>query len=84
LTTDNLIHNRDPQFTAEFLQMIGDARVESAKLPPRSPNLNGYAERFVRSIRESRLGRLIFFGGRHCGLPFNFIAHYHGDAITRA
>jgi putative transposase len=36
--------------------------VESVKLPPRSPNLNAYAERFVRSIKESCLERLILFG----------------------
>ena len=59
-----LIHDRDPLFTAEFLSMIGDAGVESVKLPPRSPNLNAYAERFVRSIKESCLDRMIFFGGQ--------------------
>ena len=42
--------------------MIADAGVESVKLPPRSPNLNAYAERFVRSIKESCLKRMIFFG----------------------
>ena len=54
-----LIHDRDPLFTAEFLNMIADAGVESVKLPPRSPNLNAYAERFVRSIKESCLERMI-------------------------
>jgi hypothetical protein len=48
-----LIHDRDPLFTAEFLNMLGDSGVKSVKLPPRSPNLNAYAERFVRSIKES-------------------------------
>ena len=57
-----LIHDRDPLFTAEFLNMIADAGVESVKLPPRCPNLNAYAERFVRSIKESCLDRMIFFG----------------------
>jgi putative transposase len=42
--------------------MIADTAVESVKLPPRSPNLNAHAERFVRSIKESCLDRLIFFG----------------------
>jgi hypothetical protein len=32
------------------------------KLPPRSPNLNAHAERFVRSIKECCLDRLILFG----------------------
>jgi putative transposase len=57
-----LIHDRDPLFTAEFLNMITDAGVETVKLPPRSPNLNAHAEGFVRSIKESCLNRIIFFG----------------------
>ena len=32
------------------------------RLPPRSPNLNAYAERFVRSIKEECLDRMIFVG----------------------
>ena len=38
-----LIHDCDPLFTAEFLNMITDAGVKSVKLPPRSPNLKDYA-----------------------------------------
>ncbi len=57
-----LIHDRDPLFSAALLNMIADAGVESVKLPPRSPNLNAYAERLVRSIKESCLERMIFFG----------------------
>src|SRR6204780_2112617 len=75
-----LIHDRDPLFTAEFLKMIADAGVESVKLPPRSPHLNAYAERFVRSIRESCLERLIFFGEASLRTAIqNFVAHYHGE-----
>jgi hypothetical protein len=39
-----------------------EAGVASVKLPPRSPNLNAYAERFVRPIKESCLERVILFG----------------------
>jgi putative transposase len=42
--------------------MLADAQVESVTLPARSPNLNAYAERFVRSIKESCLDQMIFFG----------------------
>ena len=52
-----LIHDRDPVFTAEFLKMLADVGVQSVKLPPRSPNLNAHAERFVRTIKESCLDR---------------------------
>jgi putative transposase len=50
-----LIHDRDPLFTEEFLKTVKAAGIESVKLPPRSPNLNAYAERFVRTIKESCL-----------------------------
>jgi hypothetical protein len=36
--------------------------VKSVKLPPRAPNLNAHAERFVRTIKESCLDRRILFG----------------------
>jgi len=42
--------------------MLASGGVKSVKLPPRSPNLNAYAERFVRTIKESCLDRMIFFG----------------------
>jgi putative transposase len=75
-----LIHDRDPLFTAEFLGMIAAAGVESVMLPPRSPNLNAYAERFVRSIKESCVDRMIFFGEESLRTAVqNFVAHYHSE-----
>jgi transposase InsO family protein len=80
-----LIHDRDPLFTAEFWRMIADAGVESVKLPPRSPNLNAHAERFVRSIKESCLDRLIFFGEDSLRTAIqNFVPTITGNAITKA
>jgi hypothetical protein len=38
-----LIHDRDPLFTAEFLEILGSVGVKSVQLPPRSPNLKDYA-----------------------------------------
>ena len=50
------------------------------KVPPRSPNLNAYAERFVRSIKESCLERLILFGESSLRTAIqNFMAHYHSE-----
>ena len=75
-----LIHDRDPLFTGEFLRMMAAAGVESVKLPPRSPNLNAHAERFVRSIKESCLEHLIFFGEESLRTALqNFVAHYHTE-----
>src|SRR5262249_46151022 len=75
-----LIHDRDPLFTAEFLKMIEDVGVESVKLPPRSTNLNAYAERFVRTIKESCLEKMILFGEESLRIAVhNFVAHYHNE-----
>ena len=57
-----LTHDRDPLFTAEFQDILASVGVTAVKLPPQSPNLNAYAERFVRSIKESCLDRLILLG----------------------
>jgi transposase InsO family protein len=75
-----LIHDRDPLFTAEFLGMLADVGVKSMKLPPRSPNLNAHAERFVRSIKESCLDRMVFFGERSLRTGIReFVQHYHSE-----
>jgi putative transposase len=75
-----LIHDRDPLYTAEFLTMLKSVGVKSVRLPARSPNLNAYAERFVRSIKESCLDRMILFGeGSLRTAVRQFVAHYHTE-----
>ena len=75
-----LIHDRDPLFTAEFQSIVAGVGVTSVKLPPQSPNQNAYAERFVRSIKESCLERLILFGENSLRTAAReFIAHYLGE-----
>lgn len=75
-----LIHDRDPLYTRDFLNLLADARIESVKLPPRSPNLNAYAERFVRTIKESCLDQMIFFGEDSLrGAIHEFVVHYHHE-----
>ena len=75
-----LIHDRDPLFTAEFLETLGTSGVKSVKLPPRSPNLNAHAERFVRTIKESCLERMILFGeGSLRKAVHEFVLHYHHE-----
>ncbi len=57
-----LIHDRDSKFTEAFDQYLKDSGVEPVVLPTRSPNLNTHCERFVRSIKEEALSRMIFMG----------------------
>jgi putative transposase len=57
-----LIHDRDGKYCSAFQQIIDDAGIERVVLPPRSPNLNAYAERWVRSVKEEALSQMILFG----------------------
>ena len=50
-----LIHDRDPLYTRVFSEILESSGVQLIRLPPKSPNLNAYAERFVRSIKEECL-----------------------------
>ena len=55
-------HHRDGQFYPAFQKLIDAAEVTRVPLPPRLPNLNAYAERWVRSVKKECLSRLIRFG----------------------
>jgi putative transposase len=57
-----LIHDRDGKYCPAFQQIIDAAGITRIPLPPRSPNLNAFAERWVRSVKEECLSRLILFG----------------------
>ena len=73
-----LIHDRDPLFTTEFDGILRSAGIAPIKLPPRSPNLNAYAERFVRSIKEECLDQMITFGERRLRAAVDeYVDHYH-------
>jgi putative transposase len=57
-----LLHDRDSKYCSAFRQVIEAGRVKTLVLPPRSPNLNAYAERWVRSVKEECLAKLILLG----------------------
>ena len=57
-----LIQDRSSLFTKQFRETLRSSGVGSLRLPARSPNLNAFAERFVRTIKESCLDHMIFFG----------------------
>ena len=59
-----LIIDRDGKYCDAFVQLLEDAGVKMVLLPPKSPNLNAHAERFVRTIKSECTDRLIFFGDR--------------------
>ena len=75
-----LIHDRDPLFTRKFGAILRSAGIESIRLPSKSPNLNAYAERFVRSIKSECLAQVIPLGERHLrSLVREYTEHYHHE-----
>jgi len=75
-----LIHDRDSKFTAAFDELLDASGVEPVRLPPRSPDLNAFAERFVRSIKEECLDRMILFGEKSLRYTIKeYLAHYHSE-----
>jgi putative transposase len=75
-----LIHDRDGKYCPAFQQIIDAAGITRVPLPPRSPNLNAYAERWVRSVKEECLSRVILFGeaSLHYALA-QYVEHFHHE-----
>jgi transposase InsO family protein len=57
-----LIHDRSPSFSKAFRKILRDGGVKTIRLPRRSPNLNPFSERWVRTAKELCVDRMIFFG----------------------
>jgi transposase InsO family protein len=75
-----LIIDRDPKYCADFRALIERGGSEIIRLPPRSPNLNAHAERFVGSIKSECLNCLIFFGEASLRRAIrNYVIHYHQE-----
>jgi transposase InsO family protein len=75
-----LIHDRDPLFTSRFRQTLHAAGVRCLKTPKQSPNLNAYAESWVRSIKREALDRMILFGEKHVWhVVSEYVDHYNKE-----
>src|SRR2546425_6296298 len=75
-----LIHDRDGKYCPAFQHIIDAAGVERVVLPPRSPNLHAYAERWVRSVKDEALSRLILFGEASLRQVLTqYVAHFHHE-----
>jgi transposase InsO family protein len=73
-----MIMDRDAKYSAAFRAALTRERIEPIRLPPRSPNLNAYAERFVRSVKTECTGRMIFFSSSSLERALtHYVAHYH-------
>ena len=77
---DYLIHDRDGKYCAAFQQILEGMGIKRVTLPARSPNLNAFAERWIQSIKEECLSKLILFGEGALRRAINeYVAHYHRE-----
>ena len=75
-----VLHDRDTKFCREFRETLAAGGVKCLPLPAKSPNLNSYAERWVRSVREECPSRLILFGENSLRRAVsNFLEHFHHE-----
>ena len=76
----HLIMDRDGKFCPVFRTYLEVAGVNPVRLPPRSPNLNAYSERWVRSIKEECLSKLMIFTEEELrNAVAHYVAHYHEE-----
>jgi transposase InsO family protein len=79
-TYDVLICDRDAKWSASVRDRLREAGIRVVPTPYQAPNANAYAERFVRSIKEECLDRMILLGERHFRRAVTeFVAHYHHE-----
>jgi putative transposase len=80
-----LICDRDRKSSAEVRRLLNEAGLRVVQTPLQAPNANAYAERFVRSIKEECLDRMIPIGERHFRRAIReFVDHYHHERNHQA
>jgi putative transposase len=80
-----LVRDRTGQFTASFDALLTDTDITVVKIPPRCPQANCFAERFVLTARTALTDRMLIFGQRHLRTVLaEFVRHYNGRRPHRA
>jgi len=75
-----LLHDRDTKYTRSFQAIIASGHVKTLVLPARSPNLNAYAERWIRSARDECLSKLIPLGEHSLRRALSeYVQHFHAE-----
>jgi hypothetical protein len=75
-----LLMDRDDKFCQQFRDLLQHEGVCPVRLSPRSPNLTPHIERFMGSIKQECLSRLIFFGEHSLRHAIReYLVHYHGE-----
>jgi len=80
LNSRYLIMDRDTKYTEDFRGHLYQEGVKPVRCPARAPNCNAFAERFVRSIKDECLDRMILFGEASLHRVLReYVAHYHTE-----
>src|ERR1700690_3350096 len=75
-----VLHDRDAKFCASFRSALATGGIKAIPLPARSPNLNAFADRWVRSVKQECLSKLILFGPDSLWRVLTeYSAHYHRE-----
>ena len=75
-----LIHDRDTKYCQSFREIIESGDVKPLRLPARSPNLNAFSERWVKSVKNECLSKLILFGETSLRRALrDYLFHYHTE-----
>jgi hypothetical protein len=75
-----LLHDRDTKFARSFRAILVSGQVKPLALPARSPNLNAYADSWVKSVKEECLSKVILFGERSLRRALSeYVAHFHAE-----
>jgi len=59
-----LVRDRAGQFTTSFDTVLADVGIRVVRIPPRCPQANCFAERFVRTVRAELTNRMLIFNER--------------------
>lgn len=75
-----VLMDRDGKFCSSFRKILEDAGAKPLLLPPQSPNLNAWIERFFRSLKSECVDRMIFFSDKSLGCAVReYLSHYHAQ-----
>jgi putative transposase len=72
--------DHDRKWSRAVRQLLERAGVRVLQTPFRAPNCNAHAERFVRSVKEECLNRVIPLGEQHFRRTLaEYVTHYHHE-----
>jgi transposase InsO family protein len=60
-----LVHDRESKFSHAFDEVFRTEGIRVIRTPVQAPNANAHAERWVRTVRNDCLDRILILGRRH-------------------